>query len=232
MSERYLKSRSIILVARYSLPEEEAMAITASVRLAPRIATLVLALASLLVLPGCWVFSVEPLYEENLAHPDTDLEFDQNLVGSWWHADEECPWTLAVSVHQKEAAYDLTETAGPECKTGEGEKRVVQYEGHVVKLDNDRFLDINPKSADVCDLCLPLHNFFLISQQNDTLALTPVDSDWLNKAMAQGKITLAHLDGNGLTLTASSKDLKAFVRRYAGDKAAFKPDSSTTFKRK
>ncbi len=105
------------------------MAITASVRLAPRIATLVLALASLLVLPGCWVFSVEPLYEENLAHPDTDLEFDQNLVGSWWHADEECPWTLAVSVHQKEAAYDLTETAGPECKTGEGETRIVPEDG-------------------------------------------------------------------------------------------------------
>jgi hypothetical protein len=84
------------------------MAITALVRRAPRIATLVLALASLLVLPGCWVFSVAPLYEENLAHPDTDLEFDQNLVGSWWHADKECLWTLTVSAQQKKAAYDLT----------------------------------------------------------------------------------------------------------------------------
>jgi hypothetical protein len=126
----------------------------------------------------------------------------------------------------------LTQAAGPECKTGEGEKRVIQYDGHIVRLDKYRFLDINPKSADVCDLCLPLHNFFLISQQNDTLALTPVDFDWLKEAMAQGKVTLAHLNGDGLTLTASSKDLKDFVRRYAEDKAAFKPDSSTTFKRK
>ena len=205
------------------------MAVTALCR---RIAALVFVLASLLVLPGCWVLSVAPLYEENLAHPDTDLELDQNLVGSWWHADKECSWTLSVSAHQKEAAYDLIWSADPGCKTDEGEKKVLQYDGHVVKLDGHRFLDMSPRVADVCDLCMPLHNFFLISQQNDTLALTPMDGDWLEKAMAQRKVTLSHLNDGRLTLTASSKELKVFVRRYAEDKAAFKPDSSFTFKRK
>jgi len=214
------------------------MAITALVgrHRAPRIAALVFALASLLVLPGCWVYSVAPLYEENLAHPDADLEFDQNLVGSWWHADKECTSTLAFKGQQKEAAYELTYAAAPECKTDEGEKRAFQYDGHIIKLDNHRFLDVNPKSADVCDLCLPLHSFFLISQQNDTLVLTPVDDDWLKDAMAQEKVTLAHLTFahyyDDLTLTASSKDLKVFVRRYADDKAAFKPDPNLMFTRK
>ena len=113
------------------------MAVTALCR---RIVALVFVLPSLLVLPGCWVLSVAPLYEENLAHPDRDLEFDQNLVGSWRHADKECSWTLSVSAHQKEAAYDLIYVADPECQTDEGEKRVLQYDGHVVKLDSHRFL--------------------------------------------------------------------------------------------
>ncbi|MGO9402716.1 MAG: hypothetical protein ACLPVW_04500 [Terriglobales bacterium] len=211
------------------------MATTALVRRSstPRIGALVLvlALASLLLLPGCWVYSVSPLYEENLAHPDTDLAFDQSLVGSWWNADKECTWTLIVKGQQKEMAYELTFAAAPECKTDEGEKRVIQYDGHAVKLDNHLFLDVNPKSADVCDLCLPLHSFFLISQQNDTLALTPVDGDWLKEAMEQKKVILAHLNDD-IVLSASSKDLKAFVRQYADDKAAFKPDPSLTFKRK
>jgi hypothetical protein len=190
---------------------------------------LFLALASLLVMPGCWVYSVEPLYEENLDHPDTDVVFDQSLVGSWWQADDDCVWTLTFSAPQKsEPAYEFTVSPAPDCKTKEKASR---YNGHVVKLDSYHFLDVNPWSEDVCDLCLPLHNFFLISQQNDTLAFTPVDPDWLEEAFAQNKVTLAHLN-DGLKLTASSKDLKAFVRKYANDEAVFKPVPGLTFKRK
>ena len=45
-----------------------------------------LALAGLLVLSGCWVTSINGLYEEptlDNPHMDPDLVFDQMLVGSW-----------------------------------------------------------------------------------------------------------------------------------------------------
>jgi hypothetical protein len=125
----------------------------------------------------------------------------------------------------------------PNCK---GEEKTTKYEGHLVKLDNHRFLDVAPDSAEVCELCLPLHSFFPISQENDTLALIPLNDEWLSAAIVQNKVRLAHIyqDNyprevtNDAALTASSKDLKAFVRKYADDKAAFKPDPNLVFKRK
>ena len=83
-------------------------------------------------------------------------------------------------------------------------------------------------------ICLPLHLFFLVSQESNSLAFTPVDRDWLWLALSKRKVTLAHLeDGKSwgaVTLTASSRELKKFVRKYADDKAVFNPDSDLTFR--
>ena len=203
----------------------------------PRSVCIALAAAALLVLPGCWVYSVEPLYEAKLSRPDPDLTFDPAITGSWLYVgkDDDCLWTLAITAEQQ--VYELTMAPASNCK---GEEKTTRYEGHLVKLDSHRFLDVAPSSAEVCDLCLPLHSFFVMSQGNDTLTLIRVSDDWLSTAIAQQKVTLAHLgDGdrvreitNDVTLTASSKDLKAFVRKYADDKAAFPPDPSFVFKRK
>jgi hypothetical protein len=177
-------------------------------RVIPSVWGFALVLALLLLLPGCWIYSIHPLYEENLS-PDPDLVFDQNLVGSWGSTDNGCLWTLAIAAHQQ--VYELTLAPAPECK----DEKTSRYEGHLVKLNHHRFLDIAPNSADVCDLCLLTHNIFLLSQENDTLAVIPVDDAWLSAVVAQKKVTLAVLDDDrplgesNVTLTASSKDLKA-----------------------
>jgi hypothetical protein len=198
----------------------------------PRVWGIALVLTLLLLLPGCWIYSINPLYEENLS-PDPDLVFDQSLVGSWGSTDNGCLWILAIAAHQQ--AYELTLTPAPDCK----DEKTSRYDGHLVKLNDHRFLDVAPNSADVCDMCLPAHSFFLLSQENDALAVIPLDDAGLGAAMAQKKVTLAYLDdnrplGEGMyaTLTASSKDLKAFARKYADDKAIFRPDASLVFKRK
>jgi len=176
--------------------------------------------------------SVEPLYEEDLSAHDKDLLLDQSLVGSWWHEDKDCPWTLAFAAPPKgEFTYELTLTAAPGCETSDVHNKVDRYDGHVVELDNNHFLDVVPKSNEVCDACLALHVLFRISEQDNKLTLTPIDGEWLKDATTKGKVTLAHLN-DGLTVTASSKDLKAFVRKYASDPAAFKPDPDLTFQRK
>ena len=197
------------------------------------ISRLFFVVAPLLVLSGCVLRSVEPLYEDGLfAARDKDLVMDQSVIGSWFHTDNECSWTLTVSTPEKEGfGYELTLTANPDCKSSDVDKRVAHYDGHVVKLDKKSFLDVSPRATEVCDQCLALHTFFLISEQEDQLVLTPIDGDWIKDAIGKGTVTLAHRN-DGLTMTASSKDLKAFVRKYADDKAAFKPDPEFTFKKK
>jgi len=208
--------------------------------------SIALVLASMWILPGCWVYSVEPLYEEGLSRPDPDLLFDASLVGSWARLGENCPWTLAVSADPlvkttidaekhartaEEPRYELTMTPGADCKADE---KTTKYQGHLVTLDGHRFLDAFPQDDMICTLCLPLHSFFLVSLQNDRLDLVPIDQDWLSQAMKGKRIGLNKLENKSLdgavVLTGSSRELKTFVVKYAEDKSAFKADSDLTLK--
>jgi hypothetical protein len=99
-----------------------------------------------------------------------------------------------------------------------------------VKLDNYYFLDVSPMDDDVCDMCLAKHSILLAKSDKATLSLAAIDSDWLKQSLAAKRVILATVAGDTDTLTASSADLKAFCRKFAGDKAAFRP--ADTFQRK
>jgi hypothetical protein len=192
----------------------------------------ILILGSLLSLTGCWVYSVQPLYEENGAHPDPDLTFDQNLVGSWVQINTQCSWTLTVSGDRQ--SHVLNMAPGPECKS---EDKPTRYEGHLLKLGSSEVIDVTPQSTDVCDLCLPLHSFLLVMLQNDSLTFVPMDHDWLVQQVKDGKVSLPELARHGssdaVVLTSSSKQLKEFVSKYVSDKSAFNSegDNELAFKR-
>ena len=204
-----------------------------------RLTAIALVFAALLALSGCWVYSVNPLYEEGRSQPDPDLVLDQSLIGSWGHMDDNCLWILTVG--GEGSAYGMTMAPSSGCKSDE---KTSKYEGHLVKLGSHQFLDVNARSGEVCDLCLPLHSIFLVSRENGDLALIPVDLSWMSRAINEKKVVLAHLpsqDSSGrssevvkasdaVVLTASSQELKEFVRKYADDKAAFKPDSDAILK--
>jgi hypothetical protein len=193
----------------------------------------ILILGSLLSLTGCWVYSVQPLYEENATPPDPDLTFDQSLLGSWIQTEKECAWNLTISGDRR--SYELNMAPGPECKS---EDKPSRYEGHLLKLGGMEVIDVTPESGDVCDLCLPLHSFLLVMLQNDTLTFVPIDHGWLVQAMKDNKVHMAELARRGpyepVVLTSSSKQLKQFVNRYVGDKSAFNSEAEhgLTYKRK
>jgi hypothetical protein len=190
-----------------------------------------LALAALLVLPGCWVTSINGLYDEstaNSSHTDPDLVFERSFTGSWVHTDEKC--TTLLTIASENEVYNLRSIdQGEGCDT---QDKPTRYQARLVKLDTNYFLDVSPMDDDVCNMCLAKHNIFLVKFDKATLSLTPIDSDWLKKSLAAKSISLATVAGDTDTLTASSADLKSFCRRFAADEAVFKPSATYTLKRK
>ncbi|MGA2743974.1 MAG: hypothetical protein ABSE44_04695 [Candidatus Sulfotelmatobacter sp.] len=195
-----------------------------------RIAAVILALSSLLALTGCWIFSIRPLLD---GPSDPDLIFDQNLVGAWSlsRVAENCQWTLTIEASSR--AYNFTMAPGTGCKSAE---KTTHYLGYLIKLDNHRFLDVEPKTEDMCDLCVAAHTFVMVSLKDGNLALTPLDGDWVFKAINDKRVVLDHVGGDGeyidMTLTARPPELKDFLRKYADDKDAFKTSASLVFARK
>jgi len=191
-----------------------------------RIAGIFLMFTALLSLPGCWVTSIEGLSEAGLLESDKDQTFDAGLIGTWSAKAENCAITLAITA--KDQTYQWEETGvGEDCNH---DKPKFYYQADLFKLDNHEFLDVTARQEDVCDICRGVHWIFLVQLGKDSFSLAPIDSDWLKNELEHKRVRIATLPDNKYTLTASAKDLKAFCRKYADDKEAFKPD--LTFKRK
>lgn len=186
-------------------------------------------LVGLVALSGCWVTSINPLYDEGSlenAHNDPDEAFDQSLIGSWTEINGKCTTLLTITAENQ--VYDLQST-----EKGEGcSKEKTHVQAVLVRLGSHYFLDLSPVADDVCAMCLARNEVFLASFDKSTFSMTPIDSDWLKKSLEAKRVTLATLAGDTDTITASSKDLKAFCREFANDEEAFKPESTETLNRK
>ena len=100
-----------------------------------------------------------------------------------------------------------------------------------MKLDTYNFLDVSAMPSDVCETCLAKHTIYQVRIDKDSFSLIPIDSDWLKNALEQKSVQLATLPEDSDMLTASTKELKAFCRKYADNLDAFKA-IGLTFKRK
>jgi hypothetical protein len=198
-------------------------------RIIARVVAIALVFGPLIVLQGCTVSSVNPLYDEgNIAnsHPDPDVSFYQSLIGSWTATYDKC--TTLLTITAEDQVYDLRSSDHGEGCGGEES----HYQAVLVKLDSHYFLDLSPVDADVCVMCLARHEIYLAKFDKTTFSITPIDSDWLKKSLEAKTVTLATVAGHPNTITASSKDLKAFCREFAESTEVFKPDTTETLKRK
>ncbi len=84
----------------------------------------------------------------------------------------------------------------------------------------------------MCAMCLARHEIYLAKFDRTTFSITPIDSDWLKKALEAKTVTLLTVENDPDTLTASSKDPKAFCREFAENTEVFKPGSTETSNRK
>lgn len=176
-------------------------------------AVLCAALALAVLMAGCTVRSLQPLYTGK------DLTFDTRLLGSWGEADSKETWTLAKS---GDNAYELS-WAGDKGQTETVEARLV-------RLGEMRFLDLYPRDVDE-SFSIKAHVVVKVQIRDEKLQVALLNPDWLKDALDRKAVQIAHvnLPDTGLfvgptqavIVTASTKELQDFVKAYANDEKAF-----------
>lgn len=186
-----------------------------------RIAAVALAATCLVLLTGCPVNSLNGLSESG--DNDPDMVLDSRLVGNWPMVGETCTSTLTITAHGK-----VYEWLFVDC---EQDQKKTYYESRLFKLDQHYFLDVAPRSEEVCVMCIAMHWISLVTFDEKSFALAPMDDDWFSREVQKKRVKLTTLPDDPTVVTAPAKELKAFCRRYAENKDAFKPDPDWVFKR-
>jgi hypothetical protein len=172
------------------------------------------------ILGGCIpVMSLHPLFTEK------DLAFDEKLLGTWVDANE-TTWQFS-DANKPEKAYKLIFT------DKEGKKGT--FVAHLVKLDNRLFLDVYPSEPpwDEKDpnkvewlhntfFFIPVHTFIKVNGIEPQLKLQLTDDEEFKKLLKEDPNAVEHTSiEDRLVLTAPTKELQAFVLKYADDSRVF-----------
>jgi hypothetical protein len=185
------------------------------------------------VMLGC-VPSLQPLVTD-----EKELIFEPNLVGTWIKPDSRTSFKLEKGVAKAadnsapttgeggDKAYTITAT--------DDDGNVAKLVGGLVRLDNTLFfnttvLDSGVKGFTSCHM-LPVHLFTRITLDGDTLTYATLDAEWMKKQHAEKKLAIRHeLVNDTVVLTASTPEIREFLRKNAGNPDAFQ--KPTELKRK
>ncbi len=175
------------------------------------------------LLGGCVpVMSLHSLYTEG------DVVFEENLVGTWVDDPDSPKTTWEFSrAGAKEKAYKLV------YSDDEGKKG--SFVVHLVKLENKLFLDVLPsqfpseqqdwekmKWAYNFFFFVPAHTFIKIDSIEPQLKMRRTINDEMKELFKEEPNAVKHeLVEDEIILTASTKELQAFVLKYAYDIRVF-----------
>lgn len=188
------------------------------------------------LLGGCVpVMSLHPLYNE------ADVVFEKHLVGTW--LEDVTPFTTweFKCPNEPEKLYKLI--------LSEDEGSEGSFDVYLVKLENRLFLDVYPNSfpgGDVGDVddpnaagellynaffFVPVHTFIKIDSIAPQLKMRLTDDDEMQTLLKEDPNAVRHeLVDDKLVLTAPTKELQAFVRKYADDSRVF-PDEKVLIRK-
>jgi len=172
----------------------------------------------IIIINGC-IPSLHPLYT------DDDLVFEASLLDKWFDTESSDSWTFGAT---DENIYKLTLV-----QTGTPSNFVV----HLLKLDDNYFLDFYPDDNDVeckensfyLSHIIYAHTFAKIIFNNDGIEILSFDPSWLDELFNENKIRISHeevinpssVDEPMIVLTASTQELQKFVKKYANDENAY-----------
>ena len=174
---------------------------------------------SVVLLGGCVpVISLYPLYT------DKDVVFEEKLLGTWAQDNDETTWQFKRA-DEPENAYKLIFT------DNEGKKG--SFIVRLVKLQNKHFLDVYPAEMP-CDVedpnkaewphnvffLIPAHTFLKIDSMEPQLKIRLILEPQVEELLEQEPNAIKHaVIEDRVILTAPTKELQAFVLKYAdGDK--------------
>jgi hypothetical protein len=187
---------------------------------------------ALVLMTGCIVTSVNPLYTEK------DLVYDPALVGAWGEDKDKNTWAFEKAGGK---AYKLLHT--------DDKGRTGTFEVHLLKLGKYQFLDLHlvdpgekeewqiNELAALALIMRPGHLFLKVPQIQPTLQLSAMSEDWLKKLLEKDPKAIRHeriqfgTNDSRNVLTAGTKDLQKFVLKYADSTEAF-GDKPAELKRK
>jgi hypothetical protein len=159
-----------------------------------------------LILGGCVVQSVHPLFSEN------ELIFDANLVGTWVEKDPNNVWTFEK---KDEKIYKLTYTSG-------GKSGI--FTAGLGAIGADKYLNLCPEDPNLPQNdfykshLLYMNSFAKIKFTDPDLTGQIMNPDGVKKLLEKKPKLLKHeLIKDGLILTASTKELQKFISKYGPD---------------
>ena len=176
------------------------------------------ALLAGLLLTGCFVESLHPIFDQAVPA----AAGDPALLGTW-QADkgaDDKPASLVIAAHG-DNLYDLTYTE---------EGKSAELRGAVVPVGGQRYLDVWIESLEQFQMPLaasahlvPTHSFWRVSRDGDSLTLVRLDYDRLEENIDAKKALPDYtvVDDDFLLLTGTPARLREFLQTYAADPAVF-----------
>ncbi len=182
----------------------------------------------LVLLSGCTVYSLHPLYTEE------DLLFNKNLEGNWIDPDSNLfVINSTVSPEDNKIKQQLMDSASYTLVYTENGKTIT-LSLHLLQLGSNLFLDFYPTNNYDKEIgndllaqnLLPVHIFGKIEIEEGELRFYNFNGDWLEDLLKSRKIRISHEEvpyyGRVLNvLTASTSELQKFMLKYQNEKDAF-----------
>ena len=193
------------------------------------------------ILTGCVpVMSLNPLSSEK------DAAFEDKLLGTWADSDSNTTWEFkAPDVTEK--AYVLIYSHREEKK--ETKISLGSFFARLVKIENKFFLDVYSDDWPIGKLedpnkikimwpynsffFVPVHTFIKIDSFEPELKFRLTDDDKMKELFDKDPNAVKHefYKDSAFVLTASTKELQAFVLKYADDNRVFSNEIKLTRKK-
>jgi hypothetical protein len=184
---------------------------------------------------ACFVYTFHPLYTQK------DLFANDLILGEWVDSDSVI-WRfdhLQKTIMQSQLKTDST---GYILRIKEPEKEWIPktMEVRLLKLDGFLFADFSldtyfdQNNLDFFDLHLmTVHTFAKVFLDGDSLHLSWFNPEWFEKMVKGKKIRIKkEVSDSGTLITASTKELQKFAKKYANSPEAFEDGYAIFLKRK
>lgn len=177
-----------------------------------RLQLLVFPFGILLLLSGCIVRSLHPLYT------DENVIFDARLIGQWAEEDSKEIWEFSQQDEQRYKCVVYEEN---------GEQSILV--ARLLEIKGKMFLDFFPTELDRQEgvfyqlHILPVHSFAYVKQIEPTLQISFPSSDWLQELLEKNPDAIRHevLGKDDIVLSASTEALQTFWLAHLDTEGAF-----------